>query len=141
MVLPSAGVAAAAESYSGKGVAPPAQGHHFLHIDDFSTDELRAMLANAAKVSQYHLRAQFVRHVRAERHSKHGVNAPATSAHLCLQVKEKFRQRDESFKPFAGKTMAMIFTKPSMRTRISFETVRFCNWERCRLGLHICFLH
>lgn len=40
------------------------------------------------------------------------------------QVKEKFRQRDESFKPFAGKTMAMIFTKPSMRTRISFETVR-----------------
>lgn len=39
------------------------------------------------------------------------------------QVKEKFRQRDESFKPFAGKTMAMIFTKPSMRTRISFETV------------------
>lgn len=41
------------------------------------------------------------------------------------QVKEKFRQRDESFKPFAGKTMAMIFTKPSMRTRISFETVSY----------------
>lgn len=38
-----------AGSYSGKGVAPPEKGHHFLHIDDFSTDELRAMLASAAK--------------------------------------------------------------------------------------------
>jgi ornithine carbamoyltransferase len=48
---------------------------------------------------------------------------PRSSCPICTQVKEKFRQRDESFKPFAGKTMAMIFTKPSMRTRISFETV------------------
>lgn len=89
---------AAAQSYSGKDVSPPAQGHHFLHIDDFSTDELRAMLKIAA------------------------------------QVKEKFRQRDESFKPFAGKTMAMIFTKPSMRTRISFETGFY------RLGGHGIYL-
>ena len=50
MLLPSTGITAAAESYSDKGVAPPDQGHHFLHIDDFSTDELRAMLASAAKV-------------------------------------------------------------------------------------------
>lgn len=41
-----------------------------------------------------------------------------------LQVKEKLKNRDESYKPFAGMTMAMIFTKPSMRTRVSFETVR-----------------
>ena len=40
------------------------------------------------------------------------------------QVKRTLQQRDESFKPLAGRTMAMIFTKPSMRTRISFETVR-----------------
>jgi ornithine carbamoyltransferase len=40
------------------------------------------------------------------------------------QVKERLAARDESFKPFAGLSMAMIFTKPSMRTRISFETVR-----------------
>ncbi len=79
---------AAVESYSGKSVAPPDKGHHFLHIDDFSTDEIRAMLDSAAK------------------------------------VKARFKAHDESFKPFAGKTMAMIFTKPSMRTRISFETVR-----------------
>jgi ornithine carbamoyltransferase len=38
-------------------------------------------------------------------------------------VKAKLAARDESFKPFAGKTMSMIFTKPSMRTRVSFETV------------------
>ena len=42
---------------------------------------------------------------------------------LDMQVKEKLKQRDESYKPFAGLTMAMIFTKPSMRTRVSFETV------------------
>ena len=40
------------------------------------------------------------------------------------QVKERLAARDESYKPFAGLTMAMIFTKPSMRTRVSFETVR-----------------
>ena len=42
---------------------------------------------------------------------------------LHMQVKEKLKQKDESYKPFAGLTMAMIFTKPSMRTRVSFETV------------------
>ena len=41
-----------------------------------------------------------------------------------MQVKEKLKSKDESYKPFAGLTMAMIFTKPSMRTRVSFETVR-----------------
>ncbi len=45
-------------------------------------------------------------------------------ARLC---KAKFYTRDESFKPFAGQTMAMIFTKPSARTRVSFETVRTPN--------------
>ncbi|BBN16897.1 ornithine carbamoyltransferase [Marchantia polymorpha subsp. ruderalis] len=38
------------------------------------------------------------------------------------EVKAKLKSGDRSFKPFAGKTMAMIFTKPSMRTRVSFET-------------------
>ena len=42
-------VRAEKSTYSGKGVAPPAKGHHFLHIDDFSTDEIRAMLQTAAK--------------------------------------------------------------------------------------------
>ena len=27
-------------SYTGTGVSPPAKGHHFLHIDDFSRDQL-----------------------------------------------------------------------------------------------------
>ena len=31
---------------------------------------------------------------------------------------------DNSYKPFAGMSLAMVFTKPSMRTRVSFETVR-----------------
>jgi len=49
-------------------------------------------------------------------------------------IKKRFYARDESFKPFAGQTMAMIFTKPSARTRVSFETGFF------RLGGHALYL-
>ncbi|KAK4771036.1 hypothetical protein SAY87_031568 [Trapa incisa] len=38
------------------------------------------------------------------------------------EVKSIIKSRDRSFQPFKGKTMAMIFAKPSMRTRFSFET-------------------
>jgi len=78
---------AAAKSWDGTTVTPPSKGHHFLHIDDFSKDQLLAMLDTAA------------------------------------EVKAKMKAGDESYKPFAGKSLAMIFTKPSMRTRVSFETV------------------
>ena len=83
----SVAVADKLQSYTGKGISGPDVGHHFLHIDDFSKDELWAMLQTSIK------------------------------------VKEQLKSGDNSYKPFAGKTMAMIFTKPSMRTRVSFETV------------------
>lgn len=77
------------QSYTGARTAPPAVGgHHFLHIDDFSKEELVAMLSTARTVKDRLLRG-------------------------------------DDYKPLAGKTMAMIFTKPSMRTRVSFETVSF----------------
>ena len=76
-----------AGTYSGRGISPPLVGSHFLHIDDFSREELDAMLETAVK------------------------------------VKAALKTGDQSYKPFAGKTLSMIFTKPSMRTRISFETV------------------
>ncbi|KAG0500220.1 hypothetical protein HPP92_000292 [Vanilla planifolia] len=38
------------------------------------------------------------------------------------EVKALLKSGDRTFQPFKGKTMAMIFTKPSMRTRVSFET-------------------
>lgn len=38
------------------------------------------------------------------------------------EVKSLIKSGDRSFQPFKGKTMAMIFAKPSMRTRVSFET-------------------
>jgi hypothetical protein len=76
--------------FSGSQVSAPKRGKHFLHLDDFSKDELEDMLAKAKL------------------------------------AKSKFYARDESFKPFAGQTMAMVFTKPSARTRVSFETVRQC---------------
>lgn len=73
---------------SAAGIAPPAVGRHFLHVDDFSRAELDAVLATAVK------------------------------------VKNELKTGDGSYQPLRGKTMAMIFTKPSMRTRVSFETVR-----------------
>lgn len=42
---------------------------------------------------------------------------------LGLMAKQKLAAKDQSFKPFAGHSMCMIFTKASARTRISFETV------------------
>ena len=86
-MLPNSAVAERQSTYSSKDVRGPERGHHFLHIDDFSRDELMAMLKTSA------------------------------------EVKSKLLDRDEAYKPFAGKTMSMIFTKPSMRTRLSFETV------------------
>ena len=83
----SVAVADNQRSYTGQGISGPDVGHHFLHIDDFSRDELWSMLQTAIK------------------------------------VKEQLKSGDDSYKPFAGKSMAMIFTKPSMRTRVSFETV------------------
>ncbi len=40
---------------------------------------------------------------------------------LAVEIKAKLKA-GEDYKPLAGKTMAMIFAKPSARTRISFET-------------------
>ena len=58
---------------------------HFLHISDYSNDELWEIL------------------------------------HLAKEVKTKFHNREE-YKPFKDQSLAMIFAKPSARTRISFET-------------------
>ncbi|MDC1037958.1 ornithine carbamoyltransferase [Candidatus Marinimicrobia bacterium] len=58
---------------------------HFLHIADYSNDELWNML------------------------------------HLAKEIKTKFHNREE-YKPFKDQSLAMIFAKPSARTRISFET-------------------
>ncbi|KAJ7965324.1 ornithine carbamoyltransferase, chloroplastic [Quillaja saponaria] len=38
-----------------------------------------------------------------------------------IEVKALLKSGERSFLPFKGKTMAMIFAKPSMRTRVSFE--------------------
>jgi len=39
-----------------------------------------------------------------------------------VEVKALLKSGERTFLPFKGKTMAMIFAKPSMRTRVSFET-------------------
>ena len=58
---------------------------HFLHISDYSTDQIWEIL------------------------------------HLSKELKTKFHNK-ENFKPFKDRSLAMIFAKPSARTRVSFET-------------------
>ena len=70
----------------------------FLHVDDFTTEEIWQVLE------------------------------------LAKTVKAKLKNR-EAYTPFQGCTLAMIFSKPSARTRISFETGFF------RLGGHALFLN
>ncbi|MDP6363381.1 MAG: ornithine carbamoyltransferase [Candidatus Poseidoniia archaeon] len=59
------------------------------------------------------------------RHFLHISDFTATELHEILQLatslKAKFRARDDH-RPFAGRSLAMIFAKPSARTRVSFET-------------------
>jgi ornithine carbamoyltransferase len=69
----------------------------FVHIDDWSTEELLATLSLAA------------------------------------EIKIKLKNR-ENYRPFENYTMAMIFAKPSARTRVSFET------GFSRMGGHAIFL-
>ena len=52
---------------------------------------------------------------------------------LARWIKNKFYQREE-YHPFKDRSLAMIFAKPSARTRVSFETGFF------RLGGHALFL-
>ena len=52
---------------------------------------------------------------------------------LARWIKNKFYKREE-YHPFKDRTLAMIFAKPSARTRVSFETGFF------RLGGHALFL-
>jgi ornithine carbamoyltransferase len=53
--------------------------------------------------------------------------------HLAKEVKTKLKNR-EDYKPFRDESLAMIFAKPSARTRVSFETGFF------RLGGHALYL-
>jgi ornithine carbamoyltransferase len=69
----------------------------FLHVTDFTTEEIHETLDLAA------------------------------------EMKARFKRR-EVFKPFADHTMAMIFAKPSARTRLSFET------GFARMGGHAIYL-
>lgn len=70
---------------------------NFIHVTDFTTDELWATL------------------------------------HLAKEVKARLKNR-EDYQPFRDHSLAMIFAKPSARTRISFETGFF------RLGGHALYL-
>ena len=52
---------------------------------------------------------------------------------FAVELKKRVKQSND-YKPFSGKSLAMIFAKPSARTRVSFETGFF------RLGGHALYL-
>jgi ornithine carbamoyltransferase len=41
---------------------------------------------------------------------------------LAKAIKPLVKSRSPAYKPFEGQTLAMVFTKPSTRTRVSFES-------------------
>jgi ornithine carbamoyltransferase len=60
----------------------------------------------------------------------------AEAQHIVRRASELKSKRDHgSYRPFSGKTLAMIFTKNSTRTRVSFEA------GMAKFGGHSLFLH
>ena len=64
---------------------PPAAKKHFIHLDDFTKEEIEELLD------------------------------------IAISEKKRLQSGDRSYRPFEGKTLAMIFAKQSLRTRVSFE--------------------
>lgn len=60
---------------------------------------------------------------------------PATLRAIVTRAIELRRNRSRDYRPFVGRTLAMIFSKNSTRTRVSFEA------GMARFGGHALFLH
>ncbi len=86
------------------------KGRHFLSMLDFSGEEISAVLKTA-------------RELKAARGAARGTPQPPPLS-----------RGDTGGLPLTGKTLAMIFQKPSLRTRVSFET------GMTRLGGHAIYL-
>ncbi|MFT4046113.1 MAG: ornithine carbamoyltransferase [Solimonas sp.] len=61
--------------------------------------------------------------------------SPVEARQIVARAGALKREQDTGYRPFTGKTLAMIFTKNSTRTRVSFEA------GMARFGGHALFLH
>lgn len=119
--------------WSSAGVKQPSRGgKHFLHLDDFTKVLLVCCLPGWRDDASLGLCHAPIVEPEGTAENLNTINFVAWRTQDELQnmldlgakAKNAFYARDETYKPFAGQTMAMIFTKPSARTRVSFETVR-----------------
>ena len=86
------------------------KGRHFLSMLDFSGDEIMSVLDTARRLKAH----------RASRlPSPHSTPSRTVDR---VSGSDPLSDASHGWSPMAGRTLAMIFQKPSLRTRVSFET-------------------
>ncbi|KAI5074256.1 hypothetical protein GOP47_0010217 [Adiantum capillus-veneris] len=107
----------------------PPSDHQWKRLHAFHSFSLPPRVQQRSLIGRLKIRAADVGTDEAKKSPLHFLHIDdydkKTILHIlerAIEVKSLLKSGDRSFQPFKGKSIAMIFTKPSMRTRVSFET-------------------